>query len=219
MSDDDDRHGKPDHEHGPEERHGKPDHQHGAAPKDERRYDPETVTAGSWLNRAVLVFVLLALAVVVYLVSAAFFPRWWAQRVADQVNGSITAGTLWGLFYGFVFTFVPLLLLAQIRRRFLNWTWRGIIAVVAIILAAPNWMTLSVVIGNSSAAHAGERIFDVDAPGFRVATAMGSATGVVLTIVLVAAGLRLSRRRRQVKELKGKLSERERAEQDRSEGS
>ena len=207
-------HGKADHEHEPEEGHGEPDHEHGH-PKHERRYDRESVKAGTWVNRGVLLLVLVALAYVAYAVSAAFFPRWWAQQVGGQVNGQLSAGTLWGLFYGFVFTFVPLLVIAQMRRRFLNWTWRIIILAVAVLLAVPNWLTLSVVAGNSKAAHAGERIFDVDAPGFRAATTIGAIVGAVVALVLVGASIRLSRRRRQVKELKGQLSEREQAERDR----
>ena len=210
----DDRHGKPDHTHGDEEEHGRPDHDHGQ-PTGERRYDRQGIQAGTWVNRAVLVLVLVALAYVAYAVSAAFFPRWWAQRVADQVNGRLSAGTLWGLFYGFVFTFVPLLVLAQMRRRFLNWTWRFIVLAVAVLLAVPNWLTLSVVAGNSKAAHAGERIFDVDAPGFRVATGFGAAAGAAVALLFVALSMRLARRRHQVKDLKGQLSEREQAEQER----
>ena len=211
----DDRHGKPDHEHDTvEERHGEPDHEHGR-PGDERRYDRQGVQAGTWVNRAVLILVLAALAYVAYAVSAAFFPRWWAQRVGGQVGGSLTAGTLWGLFYGFVFTFVPLLVLAQMRRRFLSWTWRFIVLAIAVLLAVPNWLTLSVVIGNSKAAHAGERIFDVDAPGFRVATVFGAAAGAVLALVVVGVSMSLARRRRQVRELKGQLSEHERAARER----
>jgi signal transduction histidine kinase len=221
----DDRHGKPDHEHDTaEERHGRPDHTHErdedddhGRPTGERRYDRQGVKAGTWVNRAVLALVLVALAYVAYAVSAAFFPRWWAQRVGDQVAGRLTAGTLWGLFYGFVFTFVPLLVLAQMRRRFLSWTWRFIVLVVAVLLAVPNWLTLSVVAGNSKAAHAGERIFDVDAPGFRVATTFGAVGGAVAALLLVGVSMRLGRRRRQVRDLKGQLSERERAEREREE--
>ena len=99
----------------------------------------------NWVLRIVLVLVAAVAAFVAFRVSAAFFPRWWAQRVADQVQGGFTSGTLWGLFYGFVFTFVPLLLLFQIRRRFFNWTWRLIVVVSRLLLAAPNWLTLSVV--------------------------------------------------------------------------
>ena len=209
-----DRHGKPDHTHGAEEGHGKPDHEHGQ-PTHERRYDRQSVKAGTWVNRAVLALVLIALAYVAYALSAAFFPRWWAQQVGDQAGGQLSAGTLWGLFYGFVFTLVPLLVLAQMRRRFFSWTWRFIVLALAVVLAIPNWLTLAVVLGNSNAAHAGERIFDVEAPGFRAATAIGAAAGVLVALALVGASMRLSRRRREVKELKGQLSEREQAERDR----
>ncbi|MGH3475119.1 MAG: hypothetical protein ACRDOT_09435 [Aeromicrobium sp.] len=225
---DDDRHGRPDHEHdtveerhgdadhthGPEPSHGDADHEHGR-PGDERRYDRQGVKAGTWVNRAVLALVLIALAYIAYALSAAFFPRWWAQRVGDQVGGQLSAGTLWGLFYGFTFTLVPLLLLAQMRRRFFSWTWRFIILAVAVVLAIPNWLTLAVVLGTSNAAHAGERIFDVEAPGFRAATAIGAAAGAVVALALVGAGMRLARRRREVRDLKGQLSEREQAERDR----
>ncbi len=225
---DDDRHGKADHEHdGVEERHGPADHTHGPEPShgdadhvhgrpgEERRYDRQSVKAGTWVNRAVLALVLIALAYVAFALSAAFFPRWWAQRVGDQVGGQLSAGTLWGLFYGFVFTLVPLLLLAQMRRRFFSWTWRFIILAVAVVLAIPNWLTLAVVLGTSNAAHAGERIFDVEAPGFRAATAIGAVVGALVALALVGASMRLARRRREVKELRGRLSEREQEERDR----
>jgi len=78
-------------------------------------------------------------------------------------------------------------------------------------------LLIAIASGNSKAAHAGERIFDVDAPGFRAATAFGAIGGAVVALLLVAASMRLSRRRRQVKDLKGRLSERERADREREE--
>lgn len=156
-----------------------------------------------WVKRIVLVIVIVGVAYIAYLMAAAFFPRWWANRVGDQVDRSMARGTMWGLFYGFVFTAVPLLLLAQLRYRFFSWTWRGIIALIAIVLAAPNWLTLSVVAGNSSAAHAGERNFDVYAPGFRAATLIGVILGAVLAIGITAAGMRLKGRKNEVKRLRG----------------
>ena len=60
-----------------------------------------------------------------------------------------------------------------------------------------------------------ERIFDVEAPGFRAATAIGAVSGAVVALILVGASMRLARRRRQVRDLTGQLSERERAERDR----
>ncbi len=177
---------------------------------DDRAADGSADSA-NWVLRIVLVLVALVGAFVAFRVSAAFFPRWWAQQVADQVQGGFTAGTLWGLFYGFVFTFVPLLLLVQIRRRFFNWTWRLITAVVALLLAAPNWLTLSVVLGTSKAAHAGERIMDVDAPNFRAGSLVGAVIGAAAALALTAMSLWLARRKNQVKRLKGERDELRRA--------
>lgn len=170
---------------------------------DRRIADQPDIGPHRWVKRIVLAIVILGIAYLVYLMSAAFFPRWWAQRVADQVNGSVSRGTMWGLFYGFVFTAIPLLILAQLRRGFFSWTWRGIIALIAIVLAAPNWLTLSVVSANSNAAHAGERIFDVDAPGFRAATLIGVLVGAALAIGITAAGMRLKGRKNEVNRLRG----------------
>ncbi|MET1039306.1 MAG: hypothetical protein ABW075_13610 [Aeromicrobium sp.] len=178
---------------------------------------PET-KPHSWVNRIVLAIVIVGIAYVAYLLSAAFFPRWWAQRIADQANGSVSRGTMWGLFYGFVFSAVPLLLLAQVRRPFFSWTWRAIVAIVAIALAAPNWLTLSVVAGNNNAAHAGERIFDVDAPGFRAATLIGVLAGAVLAFGITAAGMRLKKRKNEVKRLRGERDELRRS-RDETDGS
>jgi hypothetical protein len=114
------------------------------------------------------------------LIASATIPRWWAQRIGDQVEGSIVAGTLVGLFYGFVFTVLPLLVLAVVLR----WrrTWRALVMALAfaILLAIPNLLTLGIVLGTGNAAHAGDRILDVEAPAFRGASLAGA---------LVAAGL------------------------------
>lgn len=195
-------------EQGPEPgRHdGDVDRSHG---KGERRYVPSAVDPNRWVKRLVALLVLVVGVYLLALVAGAFFPRWWAQRVADQVNGDLTSGVLWGLFYGFVFTVVPLLVVTQLRRGFFSWTWRGILLVVAVLLAAPNWFTLSIVVGAGRAAHAGERILDVDAPGFRIATAIGAVAAVALVVLLTVTGVLAKRRRRQVKDLKGQLHERQ----------
>ena len=176
--------------------------------------DQPDIAPGAWVKRVVLAIVLLVVAYVGFRVSAAFFPRWWAHRVGDQVGDSLTKGTLWGLFYGFVFTFVPLLLLFQIRRRFFSWSWRIVVVVVALLLAAPNWLTLSVVAGNSKAAHAGERIFDVEAPGFRAGTLSGVIAGAVLALVITGTSMQMRRRKKEVKRLRGERDELKRAQAD-----
>jgi len=169
---------------------------------DRRITDQPTVAPGQWVRRAVLALVLLVIGYVGWRLSVAFFPRWWAQRIADQVQGRFIAGTLWGLFYGFVFTLVPLLVLFQIRRRFFSWTWRAILVAVAVLLAVPNWLTLSVVTGTSNAAHAGERIMDVDAPNFRVASLIGAVIGAVLALAITSVSMRMTRRKLQIEKLK-----------------
>lgn len=155
-----------------------------------------------WVLRGVAILVALVLAFILYQIAASFLPRWWAQRVRGQVDGSFTAGTLWGLFYGFLFTFVPAVVLFQARRKLFRWKAKLVVVALALVLAAPNWLTLTVVAGNSKAAHAGERILDVDAPGFRAATLIGVIVGAVIAIVLSSTSMMLTHRRRQVKELK-----------------
>jgi glucan phosphoethanolaminetransferase (alkaline phosphatase superfamily) len=131
-------------------------------------------------GRALWVVGLVGALVLVLLLASATIPRWWAQRIGHQVDGSITQGTTLGLVYGFVFTFLPLLLILLILR----WrrTWKTIVVALAlgICFALPNLMTLSIVLGTGNAAHAGDRTLDVEAPAFRGASLVGA---------LVAAGL------------------------------
>jgi len=126
-------------------------------------------------------------------IGAAFIPRWWAQRIADQVNGSIPAGITLGLVYGFLFTTLALVVVlwAAGKRR----SWKAYLAfgIAAVLLAAPNLFTLGIVLGRGNAAHAGERTLDVEAPGFRGA----SLAGAILAVLFLAGVkyLLVSRRR------------------------
>lgn len=134
----------------------------------------------SWRRRLPWVATLLAGLLIAGLIASATVPRWWAHRIGDQVDGSITTGTLLGLFYGFVFTFLPVLVLALVLR------WRRSRRVVlgalvaAIVLALPNLMTLGIVLGRGNAAHAGDRELDVEAPAFRGGTLAGAVAAVLL---------------------------------------
>src|SRR5690606_23575026 len=103
----------------------------------------------------------------IYLLLSAFLPRWWAQVIGNAVDGSFAAGAWWGLVTGAVFTLAPLLLLAQAFLPRRSWPVRGGFVLAAALLAVPNLLTLTVVLGTSSAAHAGERVLDVDGPAFR----------------------------------------------------
>jgi energy-coupling factor transporter transmembrane protein EcfT len=146
----------------------------------------------NWSRRVVVSLVLVGVVLLLGLIASATVPRWWAQRVGDQVQGSIVTGTFVGLFYGFVFTLLPLLVLAAVLR----WrrTWRALVValVIAIVLALPNLMTLGIVLGRGNAAHAGDRILDVEAPAFRGGTLAGAllAAALVAVVVYLASGRR-----------------------------
>jgi hypothetical protein len=135
------------------------------------------------------------------LIGAAFIPRWWAQRVGDQANESFTGGIMLGLFYGFIFTILPLLLIVWgIRRRRSAKAWLWILGGVA-LLALPNLFTLGIALDLGSGAHAGDRTLDVEAPGFRGATLGGAL------LAFAAVGFvwyLLSSRRRARRELRAR---------------
>jgi hypothetical protein len=140
----------------------------------------EAESRPNWGRRAFWAGGALVLVLLGGLIASATVPRWWAQRVGDQVNGSITQGTLLGLFYGFVFTLLPVAVLLLILRWRTTWRWVVFAVALAVILALPNLMTLGIVVGRGNAAHAGDRILDVEAPAFRGGTLAGVALACIL---------------------------------------
>jgi MFS family permease len=134
----------------------------------------------NWSRRLIVAGVVVASVLLGGLIASATIPRWWAQRIGDQVDGSIVTGVLVGLFYGFVFTALPLLVLAAVLRWRRTWRAIAVGAVFALILAIPNLMTLGIVLGTGNAAHAGERTLDVDAPAFRGATLAGALLALAM---------------------------------------
>ncbi len=150
----------------------------------------------NWSHRLVVTAVLVGATLLGGLIASATVPRWWAQRIGDQVQGSIVTGTLVGLFYGFVFTLLPLLVLAAVLRWRRTWKALALAVGVALALALPNLMTLGIVLGRGNAAHAGDRILDVEAPAFRGGTLAGAllATALVGLIVYLVASRARARR-------------------------
>lgn len=151
----------------------------------------------AWAKKAIAVAAVLVVLVIAYFILAAYLPRAWAQNVGGLADGSFGAGILWGLLFGFLCTLVPLLLFRGAWRLFRRRRFKPmqvIMLVVAVIVALPTLLTLSVVLGGNSAAHAGERIMDVDAPGFRGASLAGAIIGVVVFLGVI--GLTYTYRKR-----------------------
>ncbi len=153
-------------------------------------------TRPDWGKRLLGIAITIVVVVLGGWVAASFLPRWWAHRLGGQIDGSMASGILLGVGYGFVFTALPVLLLVAVfhKRRSLK---ASLVAVGAtVLLAAPNLMTLGIVIGRGNAAHAGERTLDVEAPGVRYASLAGAllaSTAVILLVYLVASRNRARR--------------------------
>ncbi|WP_072816189.1 hypothetical protein [Rhodococcus zopfii] len=169
-----------------------------------------------WVKKTVWVLLGLLALVVLYFVLAAFVPRWWAQRIAGLADGGMARGTLWGLVFGFLCTFVPLALLSWVWRV-RDWRYhRGLqiaLAIVALVVAVPNLMTLSIVLGGGNAAHAGQRILDVDGPGFRGASLVGAVLGALVFVTVVVVSTRHRKRGDDLRRARGEL-ELQRAERE-----
>ena len=144
-----------------------------------------------------------------YLAATQFLPRWWAHRIGAISDGAFSTAVTAGLLCGVVFTLLPLLALRRVLRRGTAWSLRFLLLVLAFLLAVPNLMTLFVVVGSNSAAHAAERTFDVDAPGFRGATLAGAVVGAALAVAWWWLRFVLRRRRDQVADLKAALAQKE----------
>ncbi|WP_327114707.1 permease [Nocardia sp. NBC_01730] len=160
----------------------------------------------TWRARIIGGLAILAVLVIAYFILAAFIPRWWAQRLADLMGGSFAKGIGWGLVYGGLGTAVPLFLLLSavlVWRRRAGRFLAGAAVVVATLAAIPNLMTLTIVLGGSNAAHAGERILDVDAPAFRGASLVGAIVAALVFLAVVGLVLLRKWRRRHPKKSTG----------------
>lgn len=142
---------------------------------------------------------------IVYLVVLLFLPVWWATRVSNQTQGSVTSGIILGLTYGFVFTFVPLLIAWQARYKKVSWPWKAVIVVLAIIVAIPNLLTLSIYANSSGAAAKARSMIDISATWFPSWT-MGGAAAALILFVGIAAFWHLWRARgKKMKSLKTEM--------------
>ena len=149
---------------------------------DSRKSDPKP----RWGLRIGLGAATLVLLAIVYLVVRLFLPVWWATRIGNQTQGSITSGILLGLIYGFVFTFVPLLIAWQARYKKVSWPWKAVIVLVAVLVAIPNLLTLSIYANSSSSATKARTMIDTSATWFPSWSIGGAIAGLVLFVGIAA---------------------------------
>jgi hypothetical protein len=183
----------------------------GPTPTDPAAAQPTASAAARWrpdwrdvVKRLVGVVAVIVAVWLIYLFLDAFLPRWWAQVIGNAVDGSFTAGAWWGLLIGGVFTLAPVLLLAQAVLTRKSLQVRSGFLMLAVLLAVPNLLTLGIVLGTSAAAHAGERILDVDGPAFRGGTAWGAVIGGLVALTIVTMSVLYRRRGTQLKQLRAK---------------
>ena len=150
------------------------------------------------LDRLILWLAAIVLAVVLVVLAAAYLPGWWAGRVADVVAGNRTAGALGGLVCGAVCTALPLLVLRAAVRAGLRIRERLVRLVFAVLVAAPNLLTLGVELRGGPDGAAARAVLDARGQGFRGATPVGVAVGAV---VVVGSWVLLAGRRRRLHEL------------------
>jgi hypothetical protein len=138
----------------------------------------------NWSRRLLVGLAVVVALVVLAFLGAAFLPRWWSHLVGRQVDGSMTVGVALGLFYGFVFTLLPLLVGRWGFHKRRPWKTWAAFAAGTVLAAAPNLLTLGVVIGRRGAAHAAERTLDVDAPGFRNSSLAGAIVAILALVAI-----------------------------------
>ena len=147
-----------------------------------RRSEPKP----RWGLRVGLGVAALVLLVIVYLVVRLFLPVWWATNIGNQTQGSVTSGIILGLVYGFIFTFVPLLVVWQARYKKVSWPWKAAIVLVAVLLAIPNLLTLSIYANSSSSAAKARSMIDISATWFPSWSIGGAAAALVLFVGIAA---------------------------------
>lgn len=124
----------------------------------------------------------LVLLVIIFYIFRLFLPVWWATRISNQAQGTLSGGMLLGLSYGFLFTFIPLLIAWQMRYKKVSWPWKGVILALALLAASPNLMTLGIFWNSSSAAAKAQMMINTSATWFPSWTVGGAIAGLILFV-------------------------------------
>ncbi|MEV8146107.1 hypothetical protein [Specibacter sp. NPDC078709] len=156
----------------------------------------------TWLSRTVIGAVTAVVLVVGYLIGSVTVPLMWATSIRDQIGGQLGNSIPLGMFYGFVFTFVPVLIAWQAHRRKLNKWVRIFLLALGVVLLIPNLLTLGVIYGNSGSAADARNIWANSANWFGTWSQAFMLVGVVCAVALIVLGRMWLRRSKKLRELK-----------------
>lgn len=156
----------------------------------------------SWLFRTILGVSAAVVLVLLYLVASVTVPLIWANSIRDQIGTQLGNSIPIGMFYGFVFTFVPVLIAWQAHRNGVNKWVRISLVAVGVLLLIPNLMTLAVVYGRSQTADDARSIWAIHANWFGTWSQIFMVVGVVCAVAVVVAGRMWLRRGRKLREIR-----------------
>lgn len=181
----------------------------GAGPATQRKRLPV------WLLRTIVAVVAIVVLVLAYYIASVTVPLAWATSVRDQTGGKLGNAIPLGMFYGFVFSFVPVTVAWQARRRRLNKWVRVVVLVVAVLLTLPNLLTLAVLYGTTASAVDARSIWTTGgANWFGTWSQIFMVAGVVCAVAVIflsRAWIRRGRKIRQIKAAERLVRDNERA--------
>ncbi|HJX77226.1 hypothetical protein [Glutamicibacter sp.] len=162
---------------------------------------PALKPSSNWKIRLFLGVIALLILLGIYAIATIFMPVWWATKISSHNAGSATAGWVSGFSIGFVFALIPMLVLWQVRYRKLSWRGRAVIAIFAIVLALPNWLTLGIFWNSSDAAQKAQAILNTGATWFGGASLVGAISAAAISLILVISWLVFRRRGARIRDL------------------
>lgn len=155
-----------------------------------------------WLFRTILGVAAAIALVVAYLIASVTVPLIWADSISDQIGGQLGNSIPLGMFYGFVFSFVPVTVAWQAHRRGLNKWVRVSLVVLGLLLTIPNLLTLAVLFGGTQTAADARSKWANGANWFGTWSQIFMVVGVVCAVALIVLGRMWLRRGRKIREIK-----------------
>lgn len=156
-----------------------------------------------WLARTIIGAAAAIVLVIAYFIASVTVPLAWATSIRDQTGGKLGNAIPLGMFYGFVFSFVPVLVGWQSHHKRLNKGVRIALLVVAVLLTIPNLLTLAVLYGTTGSATDARSIWTTGgANWFGTWGQIFMVAGVVCAVAVIVLGRAWVRRGRKIRQIK-----------------